>query len=776
MNTEINMDPIHLNNEELDYEPIIRGKMHELDSNNRSKTRVLSELLRAEKQGALPRTGIGSSPFTPEQDIEMSQQICNELQQIMNKGTVELHEKHLVCSRAIHVGDRLQRVNIMNASAELVERYSDSLETMRTMYAQLPPLAPINTARPSNNRSNVSFATEQTAAVSTETSSVSNEQLQGLLEDVAIVNRGVPSGGAISRTTVTKEAQPNINLRIPAMHIPDSVVAQLRQDSSSVEFHSSGATMSNVYDESENAQENQNHTPLGRAMVQAQSRFNPRSNNTEAAADNVHRFSMASSVSTIRPDGQVGSERFASANVTNANRASESFANMNLGNGSSMMGAQSRAIMNEMANAASQSNMFPPLPIRSNAMPFERSETVNPAVQNTLNEFTLNRYNRANDTMDSFVTDYRDVSNNRALTDRLIAQLLQQNQNRAGIHHENIYNIRNQTYAVQQQQQPLTTPAAMNQATVPDSYRFHSVPLESNIRAAPVYAPVMPVPNAPVMPPLPAGPMIPIIPFAAVAPTENPVSNRTAVPYASAASNNVQPFGWVIPASNAMQMPMPAPTAIPHMPSANAYRAHNNMPMQFNQANTQYGAQFNVSQRANVERDDSRIPIHHWKTYFSGDEAKTMKNEMNIHDFLSQVDVYRMGENMSEAQLLRKIPHLLIGSARTWFTLHRHRMLTWNDFVDQLKQRFLSTNYNYQLYSEVQSRHQGKNEPIGSYIADMQSKFRAMSNPPDENHRLYLVRNNMLYEHAMALATQPVNTIEQLEMLVKQRESAKVVK
>lgn len=91
------------------------------------------------------------------------------------------------------------------------------IDLLRTMYAQLPPLFPINRARPSNNRSNVSFATEQTAAVSTETSAVSNEQLEGLLENVVVVNRGIPSGGAIGRAPVPKENQSQINLRIPIM-------------------------------------------------------------------------------------------------------------------------------------------------------------------------------------------------------------------------------------------------------------------------------------------------------------------------------------------------------------------------------------------------------------------------------------------------------------------------------------------------------------------------------------------------------------------------------
>lgn len=168
-----------------------------------------------------------------------------------------------------------------------------------------------------------------------------------------------------------------------------------------------------------------------------------------------------------------------------------------------------------------------------------------------------------------------------------------------------------------------------------------------------------------------------------------------------------------------------------------------------------------------------RIPVNHWRIVFSGDEVKSVKNDLGIHDFLAQVDMFRQAEQMGEQQLLQKIPHLLIGSARTWYTLYRHRILTWNDFVVQIKQRFLSTDYNYLLYSEVQNRKQAKNEPIGTYIADMQSKFRAMSNPPDEHHRLYIVRNNMLFEHSMALATMNVASIEQLEMLVKQRESAR---
>lgn len=155
------------------------------------------------------------------------------------------------------------------------------------------------------------------------------------------------------------------------------------------------------------------------------------------------------------------------------------------------------------------------------------------------------------------------------------------------------------------------------------------------------------------------------------------------------------------------------------------------------------------------------------------DETKQSKNELGIHDFLAQIEMMRQVENMSDQEMLQQIPHLVLGNARMWYTMQRHCIFNWQDFVNQIKKRFLSTDYNCLLYSELQNRNQGKFEPIGNYIAEMQGKFRAMSNPLREHHQLYPVRNNILYEHAMALATHPIHSIEQLKMLVKQRESAR---
>lgn len=107
------------------------------------------------------------------------------------------------------------------------------------------------------------------------------------------------------------------------------------------------------------------------------------------------------------------------------------------------------------------------------------------------------------------------------------------------------------------------------------------------------------------------------------------------------------------------------------------------------------------------------------------DETKQSKNELGIHDFLAQIEMMR--ENMSDQEMLQQIPHLLLGNARMWYTMQRHCIFNWQDFVNQIKKRFLSTDYNCLLYSELQNRNQGKFEPIGNYIAEMQGKFRGLT-------------------------------------------------
>lgn len=246
------MDPIHLNSEELDYELMVRAKLRELDVNNRSKTRILSELLRSEKQGDLKRPSIGASPFTPEQDVQMCQQICRELQDDMNKSQFDLYEKQKICSRAIHVGDRLQRVDKSKLSAASVEILSECFETMRTTYAQFPPMVASNQARKSDQRQNVSFAEQQSQNVSTETNQISNAQLQSLVHEVDNLNRARPTG-AIPRTPVSQTYRPLMRVHIPFAVIPDQVMSDLNQNRNA-DFHQSGASIINIGDESENAQ------------------------------------------------------------------------------------------------------------------------------------------------------------------------------------------------------------------------------------------------------------------------------------------------------------------------------------------------------------------------------------------------------------------------------------------------------------------------------------------------------------------------------------------
>lgn len=109
------MDPTHLNSEELDYELLIRGQLREVTNQPRAKTRLLSELLRQEKNNARMLPGMNASPFTPEQDISMCTKICVELNEQIERTPMNMEQKMRALSRVIHAGQRMLRIQVSDS-------------------------------------------------------------------------------------------------------------------------------------------------------------------------------------------------------------------------------------------------------------------------------------------------------------------------------------------------------------------------------------------------------------------------------------------------------------------------------------------------------------------------------------------------------------------------------------------------------------------------------------------------------------------------------------
>lgn len=98
------------------------------------------------------------------------------------------------------------------------------------------------------------------------------------------------------------------------------------------------------------------------------------------------------------------------------------------------------------------------------------------------------------------------------------------------------------------------------------------------------------------------------------------------------------------------------------------------------------------------------VPVHQWKLSFSGDSKG-----LHLYDFLSQIELYKCSERVSNAELLAAIVHLLNGPARMWYQSMHGVFRSWEELVAALKNAFLPPNYNYIFLSDISNRFQRPN-------------------------------------------------------------------
>lgn len=185
-----------------------------------------------------------------------------------------------------------------------------------------------------------------------------------------------------------------------------------------------------------------------------------------------------------------------------------------------------------------------------------------------------------------------------------------------------------------------------------------------------------------------------------------------------------------------------------------------------------------IRPHANAPQGNPRrksVPIHQWKISFSGDDRGENKTDLPIHDFLEQIDMFRRAEGVTEQELLYQVVHLLTGRARAWYQNVYRFVRNWPEFVAAIKGKFLSPGYQYNLLVELEGRLQKRGESVGAFIDEMELRFRAMPVQLPEEHKIHIIRKNLLPEYTMPIATQQPRTIGQLEEVCRRIESAQTM-
>lgn len=167
------------------------------------------------------------------------------------------------------------------------------------------------------------------------------------------------------------------------------------------------------------------------------------------------------------------------------------------------------------------------------------------------------------------------------------------------------------------------------------------------------------------------------------------------------------------------------------------------------------------------------MQIGQWKLCFSGDTPPANRYDVDIHRFLGQIEGLCNTSNLSPDAVLTRILHLLVGSARDWFQLERHNIHTWDDFVRKLKENFLTSTHDNELYAKATRRKQGKTESVASYINQMRLIFDGMSEPLSEKFKLFLIKQNLHSRYTAIVASHCPQTVADIMRIAREVENTR---
>lgn len=163
--------------------------------------------------------------------------------------------------------------------------------------------------------------------------------------------------------------------------------------------------------------------------------------------------------------------------------------------------------------------------------------------------------------------------------------------------------------------------------------------------------------------------------------------------------------------------------------------------------------------------------ISHWNISFSGDAESSSRTDLNLSDFLYQINVFRRAEGLDQDDLLSQLCHLLSGSALLWYRRVHRNIRTWTEFETAIKVEFSDSKRTF-LIDDVKNCRQSNTESVSSYINNMESKFHEMPTKISEERKLYIVQNNLLPCFAMFAAAHNPRTICELKAVCMRLEGA----
>lgn len=162
------------------------------------------------------------------------------------------------------------------------------------------------------------------------------------------------------------------------------------------------------------------------------------------------------------------------------------------------------------------------------------------------------------------------------------------------------------------------------------------------------------------------------------------------------------------------------------------------------------------------------IPVAQWNLRFSGE-----KDRLSVGAFLERVEELCAARHFPKENLLDSAVDLFEGHALIWYRSVKSSVGSWSELARKLREEFQPHDYDFRLWEEIKRRTQGKNEPIGVYVAIMENLFKRLGNPVGESVKLSVLMRNLAPFYSEKLGLLDIMSVEQLLKLGKNLELRK---
>ncbi|KAJ8975115.1 hypothetical protein NQ317_000957 [Molorchus minor] len=162
------------------------------------------------------------------------------------------------------------------------------------------------------------------------------------------------------------------------------------------------------------------------------------------------------------------------------------------------------------------------------------------------------------------------------------------------------------------------------------------------------------------------------------------------------------------------------------------------------------------------------VPVYKLALQFNGESKKLLS-------FIERVEELAQARHISKSDLFESACDLFTGKATFWLRQVKPQVTDWDSLIERLKQDFLKSDFDEEIWEQIKSRYQGKYESVVIFIACLESLFSRLSRPAIELTKIKYIRKGLQPEYRKRLALQDINSVADLSKLCKKLEEADIL-